>query len=198
PRVFHAIALDDDAGVLYVHGGADERAATGPYFDDLWALDLAKEQWTGVSTAGDVPRGRIGHHMVFDHTTKKLLVFGGRDDGAVGRENDVWTIDPRAATPTWSKLPLGDAPGTPSTAACTFAADFTTVDRLSPERRAAFVFGARPDGHGFVVYGGKSDCGLLGDAWWLSPAASAWTQMVKSPVGLSCLRYSTTCGALCG
>jgi N-acetylneuraminic acid mutarotase len=198
PRLFHAVALDDDAGVLYVHAGADENAFTGPFFDDLWALDLETETWKSVFTSGDVPRGRISHHMAFDRTTKQLVVFGGHDDGDVGNQNDVWTIDPRATNPTWKKLPLGDAFNKKGAGACDFPPDFTTIDKLSPERRQAYVFGARPDGHGFVVYGGKSDCGLVADAWWFSGGASTWTPMLKSPVGLSCLRYSTTCSGLCG
>jgi hypothetical protein len=198
PRLFHAAALDDDGGVLYVHAGADERAFTGPFFEDLWALDLATETWTSISTTGEVPRGRISHHMVFDRSKKQLVIFGGHDDGDVGNQNDVWTIDPKATSPTWTKLALGDALNKKSTKACDFAPDFTTIDKLSPERRQAYVFGARTDGRGFYVYGGKSDCGLLADGWWFSGGTSTWTQTLKSPVGLSCLRYSTTCSGLCG
>ena len=198
PRLFHAVALDDAAGVLYVHSGADERAFTGPFFDDLWALDLETESWKQVTTTGDVPRGRIAHRMVFDRTTKKLVVFGGHDDGDVGNQNDVWTIDPSADAPAWSRLPLGDTLNKKGTGACNFPPDFTTIDKLSPERREAFVLGARADGQGFYVYGGESDCGLVADGWWFSGASSTWTQTLKSPVGLSCLRYSSTCSALCG
>lgn len=198
PRELHAVALDDDAGVLYLHSGADERASTGPFFDDLWALDLETEAWSEITTHGDPPLGRIAHHMEFDRATKHLVIFGGHDDGDVGNQNDVWTIDPTAASPTWTKLALGDALSKKGTGACTLPADFTTIDKRSPERRASFVFGARADGQGFYVYGGKSDCGLLADGWWFSAASSSWTQTLKSPVGLSCLRYSTTCSALCG
>jgi hypothetical protein len=98
----------------------------------------------------------------------------------------------------WKKLPHGDVYKTPPKGTCDFPPDFTTIDTEAPERRASFVIGTRVDGRAFVVYGGRSDCGLLADAWWWSGGNEAWTNVVKSPVGLSCLRYSTTCGGLCG
>ena len=197
-RLFHAMAIDDDAGVLYVYGGGDENAFTGPFLDDVWALDLKTEAWTLVATSGDVPQSRILHSMVYDSGKKRLVVFGGHDDGQIGNQNDVWTLDPKATPATWKKLSLGDAFNKASTKSCNFPADFTTIDKASPERRESFALGARPDGRGFVIYGGKSDCGLVADAWWFNGASEQWSPVVKSPVGLSCLRYSTTCAGLCG
>ncbi len=196
-RLAHASAIDDDAAVVYVYGGGDASALTGPYFPDLWALDLGTEKWTRIDATG-LPPARIDAGMVWDSVGHRLVVFGGHDDGTLGSENDVWTLDPKATAPAWSNVGLGDVFSKASTGTCKFPADFTTIDKASPERRSAFVFGARTDGHGFVVHGGKGDCGVLADAWWFDVGASTWTTMVKSPIGLSCLRYSTTCSGLCG
>lgn len=196
-RAFHAAALDDAAGVLYVYGGGDDGALAGPYFPDLWALDLHTETWARVE-ATSLPPARIGHAMTWDSIGKRLVVFGGHDDGALGDENDVWTLDPKSTAPTWSKVALGDTLSKPATGVCKLPPDHTTIDKASPERRTAFALGVRDDGHAFVLWGGKGDCGVLADAWWYDVAASKWTTTVKSPIGLSCLRYSTTCSGLCG
>ena len=197
-RLFHAMAVDTDSRVAYVFSGGDENAFTGPFFKDVWALDLKGESWSKVATTGSAPAGRINASLVFDQSAKRLVVFGGHDDGAVGNQNEVYSLDVSATPAAWSRLGGGDKLNKPPSATCMFAPDFTTIDTAAPERRSAFALGARVDGRGFVVFGGKSDCGLLSDAWWWSGSTEAWTPMKMSPVGLSCLRTSTTCTGLCG
>ncbi len=197
-RLFHAVAIDDARGTLYAYSGGDANAFTGPFLADLWALDLAAETWRQITPTGGLPPSRILHTMTWDTVKKQLVVFGGHDDGNTGNQNDVWTIDPTTASPTWTNLPLGDTFNKAGSGACTFPPDFTVIDKASPERRESFATGVRADGHGFIVHGGKSDCGDLADAWSLDLAAGAWSPVFASPVALSCLRYSTTCTGLCG
>ncbi len=196
-RLFHAVALDDTSGTLYAYSGGDANAFAGPFLADLWALDLAAESWRPITPAGALPPSRILHTLVWDSVAKTLVTFGGHDDGNVGNQNDVWTLDPAAAAPAWKRLTVGDAFHTAGTA-CTFPPDFTTIDKASPERRESFATAARAGGQSFVIYGGKGDCGNLADAWSLDLARGAWTSVFASPVGLSCLRTSTTCTGLCG
>ena len=198
-RLFHAMAIDPASRVVYVMGGADANALTSPtFFRDVWALDLAKESWSQVDTAGDQQRGRINHGMTFDTQSKRLVVFGGHDDGPLGNENDLNVLDLTASPARWTRLAHGDAQNKPATGACAFPADFTTIDKASPERRSAFVFALRIDGRAFVIFAGKSDCGLVGDTWWWADGTEAWSVVKDSPVGLSCLSVKTTCTGLCG
>ena len=200
-RLFHVMAIDErggSKGVIYVFSGGDENAFTGPFLKDLWRLDLATETWGQVSVSGTAPQARISATMVWDQTARRIVLFGGHDDGDVGNENDLWTLDPTVTPVTWQKLAHGDALNHKPTTTCDFPSDFTTIDQLSPERREAFVTGARSDGRGFVIFGGKGDCGNLGDAMWYAAGSDGWTSVFKSPVGQSCLRYSTTCSGLCG
>src|SRR5262249_13613935 len=162
-------------------GGGDANAFTGPFLHDVWALDLATEQWTEVATTGTGPGGRIEGALVFDTVSHTLLAFAGHDDGAIGNENDLFALDLTACPATWSKLPPGDTPGSPATGTCTFPPDFTNVDRAAPERRSGFAYGARADGHGFAVFGGSGDCGLLADVWWWSSGSAAWKALLSSP-----------------
>ena len=101
------------------------------------------------------------------------------------------------ASARWSRVAGGDTYKNPSTGQCDFPSDFTAIDKAVPERRSAFAFGPRADGRGFLAAFGKSDCGVVADAWWWSSGPSAWKALRENPVGLSCERVSTTCKSLC-
>lgn len=197
PRLFHAMAVDRASHTAYVYGGGDEQAFTGPFLKDLWALDLANGTWREIKTSGEAPVPRIHAGLMFDDTDKVLVVFGGHDDGTLGNENDVHRIDPGATSPSWSRVGGGDTFSKAATGQCDFPADFTVIDKAAPERRSAFAFGPRVDGRGFVTAFGKSDCGVVADAWWWSAGPATWKPLRENPIGLSCLRYSTTCKGLC-
>jgi hypothetical protein len=181
---------------MYVFGGSDGVSPTGPFFNELWVLDLATDTWSQVPTTGDAPRGRVQFGMSFDTNKKRVVVFGGRDDGMVGNQNDVHVLD--VATNEWVRYNVGDKFKKASTGACMFPPDFTEIDKLGPERRSAFAYAETSDGLAFIVHAGKSDCGLLGDVMWLSVLNETWFPIANSSAGHSCLRSSETCSGLCG
>ncbi len=195
-RLFHALAIDSASQTAYVVSGGDTNAFTGPFLTDIWALDLKASAWTEVLPTTPIANGRINFGMSFDSVNKRLLAFGGHDDGPVGNTNEIWSFD--IGTRAWSRLPFGDKLHTPSKQTCVFAADFTTIDKASPERRSAFGFAPTANGAGFAVFFGKGDCGLIGDALKFDSAGAGWSMLSPSPVGLSCLRVQSTCNGLCG
>ena len=195
-RLFSAMAIDSASRTAWVVSGGDRNAFTGPFLRDVWKLDIAQSTWTRVETSGDAPLGLINHAAVYDSVGKRVIVFGGHDDGEVGNQNELHALD--VATGVWQKLEGGDVLNKRPAKACDFAPDFTTIDKNAPERRAAFVFAPLADGQGFFVGFGKSDCGLLGDAHWYSVPQRTWSTVRRSPVGLSCLRAQETCSGLCG
>jgi N-acetylneuraminic acid mutarotase len=198
-REFHVMAIDRGGRVAYVFAGAQTSPFTGDFLDDVWALDLAKDTWSQLKTTGMDPGARIEGALVFDETAKQLVTFAGHDLTNVGNENDLYSLDVTKSPAVWTKLPGGDTPGnTNPTGNCMFAANFTNVDKQSPERRSAFAWAPRGDGRGFAVFGGYSDCGQLADAWWWANGRQRWTVVKPSPVGLSCVREQTTCKGLCG
>jgi N-acetylneuraminic acid mutarotase len=198
-REFHVMAIDRDARVAYVFSGAQSNPFAGDFVDDVWALALAKDTWSQVQTTGQDPGARIEGALAFDGPGKRLVTFAGHDLTAVGNENDIYALDVTKSPASWAKLPPGDTPGnTTPTGNCMFAANFTNADKMAPERRSAFAWGARGDGRGFGVYGGFSDCGVLADAWWWADGSQKWTNPTASPVGLTCTRVQTTCNGLCG
>jgi hypothetical protein len=197
-RLFHAMAVDAEGRRAWTFSGGDDQAFTGPFLGDLWQMNLDTGAWSQIQAAGEAPRPRIKHAMLFDAKGKRVLVFGGHDDGQVGNQNDVHALDVSVSPPVWSRVGGGDVFNKPSTGQCAFPADFTTIDKNAPERRESFAFAPRADGRGFYVWGGKGDCGVLADGWWFAGGANAWAPMKQSPLGLSCLRVSTTCTGLCG
>ena len=194
-RLFHAMAVDESSHVAYTYSGGDTQAFSGPFLKDLWAFDLASETWSKVSTQGAPTLGRINFGMTFDAVSRELVVVAGHDDGPIGNQNEVWTMN--VDSKTWTRAPGGDTLKTPSTQQCVFAPDFTAIDKNAPERRQSFAFAPRTDGRGMVVAMGKSDCGLLSDAYWWNDAVKGWGPLKATPLGLSCLRSQTTCTALC-
>jgi hypothetical protein len=189
-RLFHAAAAD--ASHLYVFGGGDEGAFTGPFFNDLWALDVAAGTWEELHDGEeDAPLGRIQANLTFDTANARLLLWGGHDDGTLGNSNELWAFD--LGKGTWKRLEAGDAAGAPANGFCDFPVDFTDVDTRSPERRSSGGADLDADGRLWVM-GGKSDCGSLDDVWsW----DGAWTNDAPASSGESCTRASASCSSLC-
>ncbi len=150
-RLFHAMAADPVAHRVYVYAGGDANAFVGPFFSDLWALDLDAMSWTDTKAANDgTGRIELGLTATKGSAGTALYAFAGHDDGALGNRNDVLSVQLGGASPTWSTARPGDVINAPSTGQCMFPADFTKEDMASPERRSAFASGARlrRGGHG--------------------------------------------------
>jgi hypothetical protein len=191
PRVSAGIAIDSDRDKLYVFGGSDGTVL----LNDLFVLDLATDTWSKVAMTGEVPRGRTQFGLSYDSGTNRLVVFGGRDDGMLGNQNDLHVFD--LATSAWIRFNVGDKFNKPANAACDFPSDFTTLDVSAPERRSAFAFTPTTDGRGFILHAGKTDCGVASDVMWFNVLNETFFSITKSSSGLSCLRSSTSCSSLC-
>ncbi len=192
-RLFHASALSSD-GLFYVYAGGDERAFTGPFLDDLWALDLSDLSWTELHSGGDgAPDGRLSSTMVVDEERGRLVIFGGHDDGTLGNDNQVWAFD--LAAGSWSQLLAGDVFAN-SGSACNFPSDFTDPDFASPERRYTQAGGLSDDGE-LIIFGGKTDCGVVDDIWAFDLSSDTWTEWSGATTGEVCLRAYAECEGLC-
>lgn len=194
-RLFHAAAASPDGGTLYVYGGGDEGAFLGPFFGDLWALDLASGMWTELHPGGEgAPPARIWASLTADPDGKGLLLFGGHDDQSLGNRNDVWRF--KLAGGTWERIARGDQQTADALGFCDFPADFVDPDLAAPERREAMATARTADGR-LVVAGGKTDCGLINDVWSWAPDTEAWTALSQATSGEICLRTSASCSSMC-
>jgi hypothetical protein len=196
-RLFHTAALDPDTGTLYVYGGGDAGAFTGPFFGDLWALDLGTGEWTELHGGGgpSAPRGRIWSTLAFDGARGRLLLFAGHDDGEVGNNNDTWAF--ALGVGTWSAIVPPETVRTPANGFCDFPADFTEPNREAPDRRSAHLAALDEARGEWVIFGGKTDCGIINDVWSFGLEPGTWRKLYRATAGEACLRWGTTCNTLC-
>lgn len=193
-RLFHAGVASADGRYLYVYGGTSSDPFFSPAFSDLWQLDLESLEWDqlhdGEGTAPDSP---FWANLVADPTQARLLLWAGHDDTALGNTNQLWAFD--LGSGEWSRLQEGDVYANPANDFCDFPADFTEPDLASPERRNAGAAAITSCGE-LLVFGGKTDCGLINDLWAWDPA-SGWAERSSATAGQICPRDYGDCETMC-
>jgi hypothetical protein len=125
--------------------------------------------WTKLTTV-NAPSVRLGHTLVYDPATDKVLLFGGTTDSMILPQSwfgDLWAYD--AASSTWTELhPAGAKP--PARAFHSMVYDDTTGD--------------------FLLLGGVGDSmdwfsEPMNDVWAYHPVANSWEQLHPNGKGPS-------------
>jgi hypothetical protein len=195
-RLFHASAASPEDGTMIIQGGGDENAFLGPFFRDMWALQLGPDGTTGTWTQLDQgltgPPGTTWADLVFDASVPRVILWSGHDDGALGNTNTLWSWGDGG----WTQLETGDVLDQPANGFCDFPADFVTPDLEAPERRSAGA-AVLTDAGELLIFGGKTDCGLINDVWSWSLAEQTWTERSPATVGEICLRAYANCQTMC-
>jgi len=198
PRLLHAMAYSTALQLIFVGFGVGANAPVPPYFNDLYTFNIEMNQWTKTSPTAKLPSGRIRVGMDFSPDTLQLILFGGRDEGPLGFQNDLWGYAP---TQGWQKLSDGDLPNDVSGQMCARPADFVTVPMTQfppPERREAplFIWDLAVQGVGYV-FGGRGDCGNLDDVDFVLLTVG-WYPLTPGTTGVSCAHQGRTgCQSLC-
>lgn len=195
-RLFHAAAVSDDATKMYVYGGGDESAFTGPFFAELWELDLRSGAWALLDqSAGVLPLQSILGDLLYDAPRNQLLLWGAHEDNLLGNANKIWTYDLNDGG--WSIQDEGDVLQAQPAGFCDFPADFVSPDLDAPERRSAGAAVLTGEG-GMFVFGGKTDCGIIDDVWARDLAAGTWERRVRATTGEICARaFAEGCRTMC-
>jgi hypothetical protein len=195
-RLFHAATVTPDGKTFIIYGGGDQNAFLGPFFRDLWALQLGPDGTTGTWTLLDDgqlgPPGTTWGDLVFDAAGQRVILWAGHDDGALGNTNTLWAWE----TSSWEQLETGDVLDVGANGFCDFPADFVTPDLDAPERRSAGASVLTDTGE-LLIFGGKTDCGLINDVWSWSLAEQTWTERSPATVGEICLRAYANCQTMC-
>jgi N-acetylneuraminic acid mutarotase len=141
--VAHSMVYDPSSNRVIAFGGGGggvtERNAT-------WAYDPNANTWTELSPSGTLPYPRAFSAMVYDPTTKRVLMFGGLFQGGSNFLNDTWAYDPSADA--WTLLAPAGAP--PSA-------------RWEP----SMVYD--PTTGQVIMFGGSGSNGFLNDTWVYTP-----------------------------
>ena len=78
-----AMAFDENRGRIVLFGGYDRLKGL---VNDTWEFDGAV--WHSMSSLTAAPTAREDHAMAYDSGRKRIVLFGGSDQG--GDRNDVW------------------------------------------------------------------------------------------------------------
>ncbi len=197
-RSDHSLVSDVAGGIVYLFGGRSGGVDLG----DLWAFDVASEQWSLLSEAGPSPR--FGHNAVYDARRDRVVVYGGQAGPSFF--SDVWAWD--VASSSWALVAdSGSGPLARYGAAGAYdgltnsmlvSHGFTSAGRFDdtwrfdlttdvwqeispgsgftrPEPRCLLRGVADPHHGRFYIFGGQSNTSsYLGDFWEYDIAARNW------------------------
>jgi len=164
----------------------------------LWMMDLETGDWSQLDPGGSgAPMGRIWSTITYDEARDRVLLFGGHDDGAVGNTNDTWEFD--LVSSTWNAITEPEAILNQANGFCDFPPEFTEVNLDAPDRRSAHMAALDTARMEWIVFGGKTDCGLIDDVWVFDLQRDAWLGLVNASQGEACVRgdQPNLCVALC-
>lgn len=111
PRARFAVAHDTQRNRLLVFGGRERRNNAYVNLRDVWALDLATDTWSELTTSGTQPPARSSPVAVYDAVRDRLVIFGGNSSTSgltLTGINDLYALD--LATNTWTQLTPTGAP----------------------------------------------------------------------------------------
>lgn len=156
------IHIDEKKGV-YIFGGENEQYAS---LADLWFLDLDPEspgyfRWKKIEPEGKKhPAPRVDPRLVYDHHKNRLLLYGGWDKG-----NKVFTNE------TWE-----------------YSFEQNRWEKITPKRKRPFPPSRRHAGsvadiqnNLWIIFGGKSEGGLLNDIWVFDMENDVWINVTPGP-----------------
>jgi len=108
---YHAMSYDPVSKRLFVVGGEDLslHPSPDPCFAPMKSYDTINTNWTNLNLI-PTPSCRIFHSMVYDEATKKIVLFGGKDERKLPYTymNDTWTYDP--AVGNWQNMSPQNSP----------------------------------------------------------------------------------------
>lgn len=162
PRTFAAGVAVPHRQLMLVFGGAtflpDNSSVTA--FDDLWAYDVQRNEWSQLRPDNIGPAGRASPSMW--QRGDRTYVFGGVD-ASFRALNDLWVFD--LGTHRWTLLTGGGAAGSPPARFGAYAGADAVLGKLT-------------------VYGGLAgaDQGFAprGDTWQFNVLTSTWSDVTPA------------------
>lgn len=90
-----ASGVYDPAGNKMVVFGGDNGALTNYLLNDVWMLTLsATATWKAVPIPAPLPAPRMGHSVVHDIVSQRMIIFAGGDFNLGTADNEIWALGP--------------------------------------------------------------------------------------------------------
>lgn len=164
PRYGHATAADAVGDAFWIFGGLTSLNGASVFSDEVWRARLAApEHWTRIPASGERPEARHETLGAFDAALRRLVIFGGWNDGGGDGDRylgDTWTM---GAEPPYAWTPF--ATGGPG-----------------PLGRRGHAGIHDPIRRSLVIYGGLGPDSTFGDVWELSlTGTGVWRRL--EPLG---------------
>lgn len=129
------------------------------FFSDVWAYDIARNEWRMLADHNTGPSRRYGHSGIYDAERDRIVISHGFTDR--GRFDDTWAFD--LSTNRWTDLsPVGARP----VRRCLHHAEY---DRAGSQM---LLFGGCASGFGPCP---------LGDLWSFDLRTNRWTEIRTAP-----------------
>jgi len=126
----------------------------GASYVGTWTYQPATNTWAPMNPGGMPPDpSLILPAMAYNGNAQKVYLFGGRDGSTYN--SNLYAYD--VPSNTWSLITLANGVRPPGRYRTNFAYDSTN--------------------NIFLLYGGQSASGILGDTWAYDPVANTWTQL---------------------
>ena len=147
-RMSHAMVYDSARGKVVLFGG--ENSTGGLH--DTWEWNVDTGTWAEIKTSGPGPGARLGHAMVYDGSSGKVVLFGGYKGSKTFQ--DTWLWD--GFTGTWTVVnPVGEKPSARSYHALVYDSSRGNV----------------------ILFGGYNGSEGLQDTWKWNSASGTWTEL---------------------
>jgi hypothetical protein len=102
PRFGHSLVYDSARRRVILFGGQ-----AGSFFSDVWAYDIAANQWNQLSPNEAGPSSRYGHGAIYETAKDRMVISHGFT--TAGRFDDTWAFD--FSDNSWKNLtPVGSKP----------------------------------------------------------------------------------------
>lgn len=88
-RSSHAMCVDQERGILYLHGGWDGKVG----LNDFWKYDISEDRWSKIIRS-DGETQRFCHQMVFNEKTGDIFILGGAPLGLPDGSHEVSSSAP--------------------------------------------------------------------------------------------------------
>jgi len=170
-RISHSAVYDLDNNRLIIFAGGvinSQCFAFCALYNDVWVLSNANGNggapvWNQLTPAGTLPPARSAQAAVYDPVTKRMVIFGGGDDG-IGDLNDTWVLTNAngiGSSSEWIRLSPGGGP---------------------PSPREVAMVSYDPVANTMTIFGGsfQSDLWILSNANVAGNSTPTWQQITQN------------------